>query len=152
MKRQSLAAYLVFALVAQVALYIRWMRVPSDSLFYFDPRIGLFVFEESLHKQSLHHPGALSWVSVGWLALTIIALVGMPSGRRLYRLSEIILALPSVLFFGIVVAANMSAAHGFSIAELAVPLLIFGAFTLVPFILSLRVPRGDEVRVAGRVV
>ncbi len=140
MKPRRLGAYLVIMVVAQLGLYVSWLFGTSIRSFYADPRIGLFVLEDQLWSGK-HHPGVFSWVSVAWSAACAVTLLRGASGVVFYRVSEAVLALPSILFFGWVLVAHMSPAHGFSVPELTGPVLVFGLFTLVPFVLSFRIPR-----------
>jgi Sec-independent protein secretion pathway component TatC len=43
-----------------------------------------------------------------------------------------------VAFFALVIAANMTPAHGFSILELLIPLIVFWIFSVVPMSLALK--------------
>ncbi len=63
----------------------------------------------------------------------------MLSGRPLiktYIASEIILALPSLLFSLVIVVGNLSPAHGFSIGELFYPVVIMIFFSIIPLSLA----------------
>ena len=81
-------------------------------------------------------PGVERWLTVVWL-LVIGGL--LLTGRRLvwlYVVSEIILSLPNVLFFVLIVLANLSPAHGFSVGELFLPIMVTLAFSLIPLVIA----------------
>jgi len=67
--------------------------------------------------------------------------------RRLvpYLVLELVLATPSVLFFLMVLAANLGPSHGFSIGELIVPVPIFALFSGMPLLWAFRLRREETV-------
>lgn len=129
-----LGIYLIVICALQICLYLA-LSVGSEEnlwLFYFDPRIGIFFFEAVLRGAEQTAPGVLRWLSVVWiLALGAFMLSGRPLIKT-YIVSEIVLALPSLLFSLVIIAGNMSPAHGFSIGELFIPILIMIVFSIFP--------------------
>ena len=117
----------------QIAIYLALAlsKGRADWLIYFDPRLGLFYFESGLRGKEAVAPTLLRWLSAVWiLALALFLL----RGRRLgtYIVSELVLSLPNVLFVATVLWANLSPAHGFSIAELLAPSMVMLVFSAVP--------------------
>jgi hypothetical protein len=118
-----LGVYVAVVAAAHICLYIV-LNVFSERfgwLFYFDTRIGFF-FIETVIKHSEGTPPALTaWViELG----EFIVGVSMALGKNLlkiYLVIESILTIPYVLFFILIMAAGMSANHGFSPAELFLP-------------------------------
>lgn len=141
MKRhfKILGAYVAVIAFAHLCLYVV-LNVASYELgwlFYFDTRIGLF-FLEAIFKHSAigssegTPPAILSWlVEIGMLTIGI----SMLRGRRLiktYLFLEGLLTIPYLLFFLLIMAAGMSANHGFSPAELFLPSIVVLACCFVP--------------------
>ncbi len=129
-----LGIYLVVICSLQICLYIALSIVSEKNLwlFYFDPRIGIFFLETVFRGAEQIVPGIFRWFSVVWiLALGVFMLSGRPLVKT-YIASEIILALPSLLFSLVVVIGNLSPAHGFSVGELFYPIVIMVAFSIIP--------------------
>jgi hypothetical protein len=144
MNRPDRLGWIVAALgLAQLGLYVASYLGGRDVAFYFDPRIGLFALQSMLgpEPESL---GLLQWAAVlwqlgiGWCLLTNRASV------LAYLVGEALLATPSLLFFALVIASNMSPSHGFSIAELLVPVPVFALFSVWPFVVALRLHRATK--------
>jgi hypothetical protein len=129
-----LGAYLTVVCALQICLYLA-MAISAERymwLFYFDPRIGLSVVESIIRGAEQPPPGILGWVSAAWvLALGLLLLSGRPLIRT-YVISEVALATPNLLFVFAVASANLSPAHGFSVAELFVPVCLMIVFSAVP--------------------
>jgi hypothetical protein len=144
-RTRALGTYVVVGGILQALLYLLLSISRSHKwLFYFDPRIGIFFLESVWRGPEQIIPGIVRWLTVGWL-LTIGGLLLM--GRNLiwaYIISEIILSLPNVVFFVAIVIANLSPAHGFSVGELFLPLLVMIAFSIIPFALAFRKRRNEN--------
>jgi hypothetical protein len=130
--REPFGLFLCFLALIQIGLYSFSMLTREPAVaFFFDPRIGLAAFEEML-CHAKHSPAVSSWLSsvilaaVGWLVYL------RPGWLRGYLFVESAMALPSLIFFGVVVYADMSPSHGFSVAELALPAMVFIVFTVLP--------------------
>ena len=144
MRRKVVVSYLALMTLAQLCTYVAWVSGAWDPLFYFDPRIGLWVLESFITGQERAGPGVLSWLSLAWLGCATFIVTRSHGALRVYQAAEVILALPSFLFFVMVVVMNMSPAHGFSVRELAIPVPVFVAFSLSPLAMSMRAGRKRE--------
>lgn len=137
---KTLGLYLLVASALQICLYLALSLSTdkADWLFYFDPRLGIFFLESSVPGADQVAPGIFQWVSAVWiLLLALMLLFGRPLVRT-YIVSEIILSIPSVLFFLMVLWVNMSPAHGFSVGELFFPVMVMIAFSVVPLVLAFK--------------
>src|SRR5437762_8798461 len=86
---------------AQLVFYVVWSRRPALEFFYFDPRIGFLFFEDLLGIPETNRPTLVHWMSAfSEIILGVIVLV-KPRLVGVYLLSEIIFALPSIMFFAI---------------------------------------------------
>jgi len=112
------------------------------ALFNLDPRIGLF-FRETIVRRAEHFPAILNWLSAIALVAIGIYIVRAKCGTGVYLLAELFLAVPSVLFFVNIAAADFCANHGFSRNELVHPVASFTNVTLIPVGLAVasNVPR-----------
>ena len=133
-----LGAYLLLISFLQMCLYLAMWRSPdeSDWLFYFDPRAGIFFLETFMQGREPSEPTLFRCLSAVWIFLIGLLLF---SGRRIvktYAASELILMLPNVCFFLIIIWANASPNHGFSIGELFFPMLVMLLFSFVPLCLA----------------
>lgn len=147
MKRvRALAAWLAILASLQLVLYLWWSLHSDVGLFYFDPRIGLFALMDFIGIRS-ESPMAPQWLSALWLVLLSGAMWFKPAALRVYLITEFVLALPSLLFFGWVFLVNMSPAHGFSRRELALPSIVFLTFTVAPLLAAIRLYRGGVASV-----
>ena len=129
-----LGVYLVVICALQICLYLALSFASEKNLwlFYFDPRIGIFFLETVVRGVEQVVPGILRWLSIVWiLALGVLMLSSRPLIKT-YIVSEIILALPSLLFSLVIVVGNLSPAHGFSVGELFIPILVMVFFTIIP--------------------
>ena len=151
-----LGTYLLVAGILQACLYLALSVSPSlDWLFYFDPRIGIFFIESAWRgADETVVPSVLRWLTVGWiLLLAALFLYGRPLIKT-YVISEVVLLLPSVLFFIGIIFANLSPAHGFSVGELLFPVPVAIMFSAVPLGLafwSRRIPANQALPDLGRV-
>ena len=147
MKRvRALAAWLAILASLQLVLYLRWSLYSDMDLFYFDPRIGLFALMDFIGIRS-ERPMAPQWLSALWLAVLSGVMWFKPAALRVYLITEFVVALPSLLFFGLVFLVNMSPAHGFSRRELVFPVIVFLTFTVAPLLAAIRLYRGGVASV-----
>jgi len=144
-KVKLLGCYVLAISVLQIVIYaaLSLSKGTADWLIYFDPRLGLFYFESGLRGKEEVAPTLLRWVSAFWLFGISVCLL---SGRlvKVYLLSELALLFPNILFVLAIVWANLSPAHGFSIAELFFPFLVMIVFSGVPLSLAFRATRSKE--------
>ena len=144
-RTSGLGLYLGTLAVAQIAIYVAWTSRPDSSLFYFDPRIGLFIVQSMMSGREPPGPALLGWLSALWLLVEALLMGWTRWGPGVYLVSELILALPSLIFFITVAVVNMSPAHGFSVAELTIPVPVFVLFSVVPAIGAYRLWRRNGV-------
>jgi hypothetical protein len=140
---KTLGLYLMVGAILQICLYLA-LSLSSDAadwLFYFDPRMGIFFIESGLRGAELVVPGIFQWLSAVWILLLGLMLIRGRPLVKTYIVSEIILSLPNVFFSLVIVWANLSPAHGFSVGELLFPLIIMVAFSVVPLVLAFRTRR-----------
>jgi len=134
-----LGLYISVIAIAHLCLYAV-LNLFSESLgwlFYFDTRIGLF-FAETVMKHSEGTPPALT----AWLVeITLLAIgVSMMAGKRLlktYIVVEGLLTIPYLFFFLLIMAAGMSASHGFSPAELFLPSAVVIVGCVLPLVYAI---------------
>ena len=131
------------ASLLQISIYVAWSLLPAKlvALFYFDPRIGLFFIESGFRGAELRVPGILQWLSAIWLLLISVLLVSGRSILKTYIISEVIASIPNLFFFVVIVLANLSPAHGFSVGELTCPVLAMMVFSIIPVTLAFRMWR-----------
>jgi hypothetical protein len=139
---KDVGVYLLGISLLQICLYLLMSRASGASwLFYFDPRISLFFLETSVRGTEQAAPGVLRWLSAGWIfVLSLLLLRGRPNLRiyalRAYIVSELLLLIPSIIFFLIVILSSLSSTHGFSVGELVLPALIIVVFSIIPLRLA----------------
>ena len=140
-RTRILGAYVLVAGILQTVLYL-FLSISRDHNWlnyfavYLDPRIGIFFLEAGWRGTEQIIPGIARWLTAGWL-LTLGGLLF--TGRKVvwfYIISEIALSLPNVFFFVVIVLANLSPAHGFSVGKLFVPILVMTAFSIIPLVLA----------------
>lgn len=138
MKAKWLSVYLLLASLLQICMYAVCSFSPEKliAIAYFDPRIGLFFIESGIRGAELTIPGILQWLSAIWLLLISLLLLSGRSILKTYIISEIIVSIPNLFFVVVVVLANLSPAHGFSVGELFFPVVVMILFTSVPLILA----------------
>ena len=135
---RTLGRLVVGLACAQLALYAAALAPRMHDLaFYLDPRIGLHYLESNFSGRN-QFPGVSCWISAVVLLAMGLLLVRSRARITTYLLLEMVMAIPSALFFLMVVWANISPSHGFSIAELLLPLPVFAAFTLFPLVWAAR--------------
>jgi hypothetical protein len=134
-----LGIYVSVVALAHLCLYIV-LNLFSERLgwlFYFDTRIGFFFIETFIKHSEGTPPALTAWlIEIGQLAVGI----GMLAGKRLvkiYAIFESILTIPYLLFFLLIMAAGMSANHGFSPAELFIPSAIVIIASIIPLVYAI---------------
>jgi len=137
-RTKILSLYLLGAALVQIGGYVALTLTPEKlgALFYFDPRIGLFFIESGIRGAELKVPGILQWLSASWLLVISFFLLSGRSILKTYLVSEVVASLPNLFFFVVVVLANLKPAHGFSIGELFLPVVVMILFTILPLILA----------------
>jgi hypothetical protein len=107
----------------------------AEWLIYFDPRIGVSMFEMGLTST---FPG---------IGATISAVILLAIGSRVIRerypvspnsVAEGVLGLPSVVFFVLIAIVTVSPSHGFSVGELCVPIIVFAISSGIPLWMALQ--------------
>jgi hypothetical protein len=129
-----LAVYLLIAALLQICLYVT-LSLPRQNLgwmFYFDPRMGIFVVDSVVRGSELNIPGIFQWASALWLLVIALMLLKDHLMLKTYIFSEIILFLPNLLFILVVAIANLDPEHGFSIHELSLPVMVMLFFSIIP--------------------
>lgn len=130
---RKLGLYVCFVAAGQIALYaFAYFDREPDRLVYFDPRIGLFFFESAV-RGSETFPGISSAISAVVLLCVGIGMCFDLYRAGIYLVVETILAAPTMLFFFLVVLANLTRSHGFSVGELVIPVIVFAVATAIPF-------------------
>lgn len=126
--------YVAVVCIAHLCLYVvlNLFNEKLGWLFYFDTRIGFFFIESVIKRSEGTPPAMVAWlIEVGELALAI----AMVSGRRMvkvYVILETILTIPYLLFAVLILAAGMSANHGYSPAELFLPTIVVIVSSVIP--------------------
>jgi hypothetical protein len=127
----------------QLDLYSVWLAFGEpQSIYRFDPRMGLFLLESRLRETVLASPALLSWASVAPLfaASLLIRLSGR--GLKLYLAFESLLSVPTIIVFAMIIITRIGSPEGFPIFNLAAPLAVFTIFSLVPFGEAVRILAG----------
>jgi hypothetical protein len=137
-KPSALAWYLPVIVTLQVLLYAVWSLGTVEMFFYLDPRLGLLLLQEVLSSRSRIGPGLLSWLSAAWLGYIAVSVGRSPRALRLYRLSEPVLALPSLAVLASTALPAVRRAISPSLPEILIPTIVFVVFTVVPYVLALR--------------
>jgi hypothetical protein len=137
---RTLAYWLLAYGVMQVALYAVMITGGPGWLFYFDPRLGWSAVADLL---GLHGgiPSPLVGIPTLWQFAIAGALFAEAVSPKVYRIGELVMSLPTVIFFGGVIVMNMSPSHGFSIRELFYPTLVVLVFTVAPLTASFWIER-----------
>ena len=142
--RRNLGRYLQFLAIVQSTLYAAATLNSDPPLFYLDPRIALYFVHSIAAPGHQVFPTWISWVTaVGLFALGS----GVVTSRRwlgVYILIEGVLALAFLAFAAVIVAANTSPSHGFSMGELLLPIFAFIGFSAGPLIVALPLWRADD--------
>lgn len=143
-RRSSLGRYLQVLAILQMTLYGAAMATRAAPLPSFDPRLMLYVVHSFAVPGRQEFPTWISWASaVGLFALGS----GVVASRRwlgVYVVVEGVFALAFLGFGALVIAANLSPAHGFSVRELLVPFLVFVFFSAGPLLVALPLWRADD--------
>ena len=161
MKRTDiLAVYLSVLALLQIGLYFVLVnRGSMGALLYLDPRLGIDAWLTG-GKMSAEARSSMTVLSqeIRWIAATWILGLGLLLTFRkpvvkLYVVSECLLSLPTLAFFGMVILANLSQGHGFSIGELFFPLVVFSIYTIAPLYIALQDWRkGNEQAIVPEVI
>ncbi len=131
--------YVLAVCVMQLAIYfaLALSKGKADWLIYFDPRLGLFYFESGLRGKEAVAPTFLRWFSALWIFWIALFLINGRRPVRTYIVSELVLSIPNVLFVSAILWANLTPAHGFSIGELFVPVIVMLVCSAVPLGLAI---------------
>jgi hypothetical protein len=62
-----------------------------------------------------------------------------------YLFVEALFALPTIMFFVMVLIANISPAHGFSVDELVWPSVVFVICSVIPYWLGLKAQQREDL-------
>ena len=132
--RRKLGTYVVCVAVLQLALYVLagWYGEDGQVLFYWDPRIGWFMFETML-RGAVTFPGALSWLSAAVLLGVGVGLVLDRFQMRTYLWTEGVMTIPTLLAFLVIIIANADPGQGSSVRELLVPVLVLLFASIAPW-------------------
>jgi hypothetical protein len=91
----------------------------------------------------------LQWLSAIWLFLISLSVLTGRKVFKIYMISEIFAAIPSLFFFIVVALANLNPVHGFSVRELLFPALVMILFTIVPLLIAVRMWRKNVLEVSS---
>ncbi len=143
--QRFLAIYLIVIALLQSALYLAFFgQTGRDWLFYFDPRIGIDALLTSWSMTSELRAAlttlseAIRWLSATWLLVLGILLFLRKPVVTVYVICESLLSVASIVFFGVILIANVSPVHGFSVGEMIWPLMVFIGFSAIPLYLGIR--------------
>ena len=143
-KRRTLGRYLQMLAILQWALYAAATVNRDAPLFYLDPRLPLYFVHSMAAPGHQEFPTWISWISaVGFFALAS----GVVTSRRwlgVYVVVEGVFALVFMALAALIIAANISPSHGFSVRELLIPVVVFSAFSAGPLIVALPLWRADD--------
>jgi len=136
-----LGLYISVVAIAHLCLYVvlDLFSVSLAWLFYFDTRIGLFFAETGIKYSAEGGSEGTPPALTAWLVEIILLAIGvsMLAGKRLlktYIVVEGLLTISYLLFFLLIMAAGMSANHGFSPAELFLPSAVVIVCCLLPLV------------------
>ena len=130
--QRSIGIYVLVMAVLQSTLYAWAAFHPKDYwTFYFDPRLILMVLEQGLLGQE-PESNHLGWISAAVLAIVALRQMRRANSIKQYIVAESALCAPNLLFFLLVLMANLLPREGFSIGELIVPVPLMLLFTGVP--------------------
>jgi hypothetical protein len=145
-RRWILGRYVQLIALLQLMIYATagLAREPNPALLYFDPRLLMWFAEDAMTRGPNPFPSNLSWASVfAFLALGE-AIVQSRTGLVAYVLVEGGYALLFMAFAALIVAANLSPSHGFSVRELIVPLAAFTVASAGPLLVALPLWRAPD--------
>ena len=144
-RRDILAVYLSVLAFLQIGLYfVSFDRGSMGALLYLDPRLGInaWLTGGQMTAEAQSNMAILSqkirWITAVWILVLGLLLTFRKPVVRLYVVSECLLALSTVAFFGMVVLANLTPSHGFSLGELFFPLMVFSIYTIAPLYIALQ--------------
>lgn len=144
-KPEILAVYLTAVALLQAGLYFSSFGPHGmGAALYLDPRIGIDAWltggamDPEARSRLTEVSQQIRWASAAWILCLGVLLTFRKPVIQVYVLSECVLSLPNLLFFGMVILANMNPGHGFSIGELSIPLVVFSVFTVVPLSMAIQ--------------
>jgi hypothetical protein len=138
-RRWILGRYVQLIALLQLMVYATdgLARQPNPALFYFNPRFLMEIATEALARGHHEFPSGLSWASLfAFLALGE-GIVQSRRGLAAYTLVEGAYAILFMAFAALIVAANLTPAHGFSVGELITPLAVFAVASAGPLLVAL---------------
>jgi hypothetical protein len=128
-----LGGYLLLISLLQSSLYIVLSGIQGNSvLYFFNPRIGLYLFEVIARGSMPVAQSTLSWASAFLIFMLGLFLL---LGRRLskaYIACEIVLLIPNILFFSFVILSTYGTVNSFSIRRFIVPPFVMIVFSIIP--------------------
>jgi hypothetical protein len=130
MHTRILSVYLGSIALWQAALYSGCCFGP-DSIPYLDPRLGYYFLGLGIGLGA--NPDVLHWMSAVVLLALAVGLFVSDKWVAFYAALEPLMAFPTLIFFFHVMRANLSPSHGFSVAELTMPAIVFMVCTAVPW-------------------
>jgi hypothetical protein len=143
-RRRTLGRYLQVLAILQWMLYASATVTRADGLFYLDPRLPLYFVHSMAAPGHQAFPTWISWITaIGFFALAS----GVVTSRRwlgVYVVVEGVFTLAFMAFGALIVAANLSPSHGFSVRELLISLVVFVAFSAGPLIVALPLWRAED--------
>lgn len=137
----ALSVLIAFLCLAQLALYFVGLLSDLGGLaFYLDPRIGwCALFGNTIQGERVYTLARFIFPACTGAAAFLMRRWG--PGLCVYLVLELLLSLPTLVFFALVLKVSMSPAHGFSVGELPLPVISFLGNCAVPFGLGLSVHR-----------
>src|SRR6202142_1265790 len=128
-----LGGYLFALCLYQIGIY-RW---PGGPPFILDPRAGIpvLLINHFSFDNKVIYP--VEWITAAWLVLMAVTIFFRGRFVKLYLISEIILAVPTAYYAGVLaVRHGGDFAPGFK--DLLLTLFLFAIFSLVPIALAAR--------------
>jgi hypothetical protein len=128
-----LGGYLFALCIYQIGIY-RW---PGGPPFILDPRAGIpvLLINHFSFDNKVIYP--VEWITAAWLILMALIIFFRGKFVKVYLISEIILALPTAYYAGVLaVRHGGDFAPGFK--DLLLTLILFSGFSLAPMALAAR--------------
>ena len=137
-KHRKLGLFVLGIAIWQALIYVMLATGPDEMmwLFYLDPRIG-WAFMATLLGESEMLLHISSWFSAALTFLVGAMLLRRNAHIKTYVIAESFLALPTFAFLVVIIASNIRPVHGFSIGELAVPIIVFLMVSVIPMAATL---------------
>jgi hypothetical protein len=144
--RWMLGRYVQLIALLQLVVYATGglARDPSPALFYLNPRLLMDIATEALFRGPHDFPSGLSWASLFACLALGEGVVQSRTGLTVYALIEGAYAVLFVAFSALVIAVNLSSAHGFSPLELIVPIAVFTVASAGPLLVALPLWRAAD--------